>query len=721
MKKFIYTLLLISSPIFLFAQTDIADARSMSIGTEVTVRGVVTHGAELGIIRYLQDGTGGIAAYPGSGSVANFPETVKKGDSILVVGFLKEFNNLLEIDPITDYGIIESGVTLPNPLVLTPSQVGEDDEGELVAINNVIFDDAGGVFSQGSSYDFTANGQPLSIFIRSGHPLNGVAIPLSPVRLVGIASQYQSSYQLLPRGPEDIILVDDFYLLGNPVQTEIDNNGFRLSWKTNEMGDSKVRYGLDKENLDQEVSDAALKTEHSIVLEGLAPGEFYYAQAVSNNGNIDAESSIQVYSTKSLSTGDIEVYFNGSVDESFSNGIMANGLGGGTIEAKLISLIDNAQTSIDFAGMNNNRSSIVDALNNAFDRGVVVRYIANVGSANLALSNPTPSFPFISGNVDALMHNKFVIVDAASTMDCKVWTGSMNFTSTGIGNNLNNVLIIQDEALAKAYTWEFEEMWGSSNPTPNVFQVKFGADKTNNTPHNFIIGDRWIENYFSPSDNTTQAIEKAVLSAEDDLNFALLTFTRNELGAAVVNRHQAGANVRGMIDNAGDQGTEYDYLVDSGVAVELHEPTQILHHKYAIIDANSPNSDPMVVTGSHNWSSAAENSNDENTLIIHDEDIANLFIQEFEERWGSLVDIVEIEKSNIALFPNPTDGLMQIKADDELIEEIVIYNMLGQMVHKTYASAFHTQSIDLSLLNAGKYVMHVKTENQTYLAKIVVQ
>ena len=46
-----------------------------------------------------------------------------------------------------------------------------------------------------------------------------------------------------------------------------------------------------------------------------------------------------------------------------------------------------------------------------------------------------------------------------------------------------------------------------------------------------------------------------------------------------------------------------------------------------LIDALSPSSDPQVFTGSFNWSGAAQNSNDENAIIIHDSSITNQYYQ----------------------------------------------------------------------------------------------
>jgi hypothetical protein len=58
-----------------------------------------------------------------------------------------------------------------------------------------------------------------------------------------------------------------------------------------------------------------------------------------------------------------------------------------------------------------------------------------------------------------------------------------------------------------------------------------------------------------------------------------------------------------------------------------------MHHKYMIVDQNAPASDPLVLTGSHNWSAAAANDNDENTVIVHDATIANLYYQNFVKRF----------------------------------------------------------------------------------------
>ena len=86
MKK-ILTLVAALSTLTLGAQT-IQQVRNMSIGATVTVKGVVSNGTELGSIRYLQDGTAGIAIY------GNTLTSLTTGDSVTATGVLFDFSGL---------------------------------------------------------------------------------------------------------------------------------------------------------------------------------------------------------------------------------------------------------------------------------------------------------------------------------------------------------------------------------------------------------------------------------------------------------------------------------------------------------------------------------------------------------------------------------------------------------------------------------------------------
>ena len=82
-----------------------------------------------------------------------------------------------------------------------------------------------------------------------------------------------------------------------------------------------------------------------------------------------------------------------------------------------------------------------------------------------------------------------------------------------------------------------------------------------------------------------------------------------------------------------DSGTEWGGSIPpSSLILILKNNSTIFHHKYLISDPENGDSDPTVLTGSHNWSNAGEQRNDENTVVVHDLNIANQFHQEFAAR-----------------------------------------------------------------------------------------
>ncbi len=721
----------------LHAQMDIADARLQPEGTVVTVQGIATNGAELGIIRYLQDDTGAIPAYPGSGSAGDFPNDVERGDLVQVTGELKSFNGLLEIDPITSYNVISSNNMLPDPLVQTPDGVNEANEAKLLRVENVKFDDGGSIFSVGN-YTFTENGggESAEIYVRSGSPLIGMAITQAAVNLTGLSSEFNGIYQLLLRDADDIEIADDFYITSPPVQSNLTTDGFAISWTTNVNSSSNLRYGTTIA-MENEITNSNSTTTHSISVDGLDPAEFYYVQVFSDNGTTTVSSVPKLFSTASNSSGDIRIYFNNGVDADFSNGSHPTNTSPAALEAAIINRINAATTSIDCAIYNINRTSIVEALTNAHNNGVVVRYIADDETANLALGNPTPPFSILEGNTEGLMHNKFFVIDANSQNQSWVIMGSTNMTDNNLGQDFNNMLFIQDEALAKAYTLEFNEMWGTDGPSPGIFNVKFGEDKSDNTPHLFNIGGRIVESYFSPSDNTALTLTHTVETADDDLQFALLTFTYNELGTAILNEHNSGTSVRGIIDNINDQGSEFSFLESNGVNVSPDNNSLQTHHKYCIIDATNPASDPVVITGSHNWSTSAEVRNDENTLIIHDENVANIFLQEFEARWCEATggtncitvatdDVDDIPGFEATLFPNPAvnQTTLQMTIEQPLQEVVVtLWDFNGKMLQTNLyrnIQGLQTETLFLNGLAAGNYFVSFKVEDGLTVRKLEV-
>ena len=724
-KIFVITLLLFFQITSQFAQTDIADARTYAEGLGVTVTGIVTNDDELGPIRYIQDATGGIPFYD-----PTIADLLNTGDEVTVTGEIGFFNGLKQVVSVVDYTINSTGNALPASQLVTPNQLNENTEAEIVTINNVVFSDGGGgsQFTGNTTFGFTSNGEAAVIYVRTGSPLVGFTIPQTPINLTGIVSQYNGTYQVLPRGEADI----DGNFVDNIKQANITKTSFDISWESNFAGSSNLKFGTDPTNLTQEINNGGSTTFHSISLTGLDATTFYYVQVSTENGTNQAQSAIRIFSTESNSTGEMKIFFNRAVDNSVSTGVDAIYKPGSEIIGEIVNLIDNAQTSVDMCVYNINQLSIVVALNAAITRGVVVRYIANSGTLNSALDGSIVpvEFPNLKLNGSALMHNKFMIIDQDSEDGSWVMSGSMNMTSNNISDDFNNILFVQDQSLAKSYTLEFNEMWGGDGPSPNIFSVKVGDQKTDNTPHNFIIGGDLVESYFSPSDNTTNAIAGSLLTADNDVQFAVLSFTMNDMRDALINRNNNGVDVRGLIENINDIGGDYDALVAAGVNVKAHPETYDIHHKYAIIDANDPASDPQVVTGSHNWSAGAENSNDENTLIIHSPIVANIFLQEFEARWDGLLERVKGVESipgfDVQILPNPVQNIATIQMDSEKTNDVVLtlWTIDGQQLQSRILRKVNGKElveIDVNNYPSGNYLVTFQVGNAITAKQMVIQ
>lgn len=184
------------------AQVSIATARSASVGSVVTVSGVVTNGNELGGIRYLQDPTGGIAAFWSPASGAN---AIQRYDSITVTGTTMEFNGLLEIaNPslsFTDHG---PAVITPQPTVVGITSVNESLEAQYVLISNVTFVQSG-TFAANTTYQVTDGSNTIDIRISgSATNIDGTAIPTGAVSIRGLVGQFNANYQIIPRETADI-------------------------------------------------------------------------------------------------------------------------------------------------------------------------------------------------------------------------------------------------------------------------------------------------------------------------------------------------------------------------------------------------------------------------------------------------------------------------------------------------------------------------------------
>ncbi|MCB9284471.1 MAG: hypothetical protein H6563_10390 [Lewinellaceae bacterium] len=671
----------------LFGQSWIGSARMKSEGTVVSVKGIALNGPELGDFRYIQDETGAIALHPGTGSVAGL-ENVQAGDEVQVTGRLDSYQGLLELTPLFSIEVLSSGNPLPEVQTIVPFDFIEQRESELVRVQCSSFED-GGLFEGNHTYTLTHySGIGFNLYIPDGHPLVGLPIPSAPVELTGILSS-ANGYRVLVRGPEDMPESPCVYFTSELAPAEISLHSLQLQWQTNQPCTCALRYGTTKD-MWNEVSIPAASADHVITIDGLDPATGYYVKALCEANGFELDSPTRIFSTRSTSSGKIDVYFNQSTDPTVSSGSFPQGDSWQEVEAAILERIDQAVSTIDVAVYNANLTTWVDALMAAHNRGVQVRFIYEDEASNSALSGSLP-FPILGGNDGALMHNKFLAIDVDDPDKAYVVSGSMNWTSSGLKNDFNNVLIIQDQAMARAYETEFEEMWGG----------RFGPAKVANTPTVFQIGDIRLENYFMPSDRIVPLLVDRLGTTDKDLEFGLFILTRDELAAALKDAWFAGRDVRGIIEDPDISGSDFNFLLSQGVPLQEHTPYGLFHHKYAIVDAQAPDSAPLVITGSYNWTAAATNENDENTMILHDATIANLFLQEFEERWQELTatTVALPQEEVFSISPNPASGTIFIQLNGAGTGDPIfcLWNANGQLIGEMGPGQWSTDGLEAGL------------------------
>lgn len=334
-----------------------------------------------------------------------------------------------------------------------------------------------------------------------------------------------------------------------------------------------------------------------------------------------AEPEVQVPATvpPSLSVSDdyFSAYFTNPPTSSETPGI----------ERDLIYLIDNAKVSVHAAVYELDLENVTDALIDARRRGVDVRLVYDseamergerpdvlrrLGDAGVLL---------VGDERSALMHNKFVVIDGET-----VWTGSFNLTGNASHKNNENAVILNIGFLANNYEREFREM----------FDGKFGSRSPTDTPYPIIKFDEVeIETYFAPEDNVSAKIDEELKGADYSVDFLSFVFT--DVGLSHTMAELALENdvaIRGVFDaNQSKEDSVCSILILRGgniegngsINVRLDGNPGIMHEKVIVIDGET------VIFGSFNFSRSADESNDENLLIVHDPDLARLFLTEFEK------------------------------------------------------------------------------------------
>lgn len=122
---------------------------------------------------------------------------------------------------------------------------------------------------------------------------------------------------------------------------------------------------------------------------------------------------------------------------------------------------------------------------------------------------------------------------------------------------------------------------------------------------------------FTPGDNGTALIVQAIESARKQVLVMAYSFTSRTIAQALIDARQRGLDVQLLADPKQAQNSEHSlvaYVAQAGVPTFYDEEHDSAHNKVMVIDAETSN--PVVITGSFNFSQAAQFKNAENLLLF---------------------------------------------------------------------------------------------------------
>ena len=130
-----------------------------------------------------------------------------------------------------------------------------------------------------------------------------------------------------------------------------------------------------------------------------------------------------------------------------------------------------------------------------------------------------------------------------------------------------------------------------------------------------------MEVYFSPEGGCTEAVVREIDAAQTSILVQAYSFTSAPIAKALVEAHQRGVHVEAILDRSqeSEKYSSADFVLHAGIPTMIDAKHAIAHNKVILIDGG------IVITGSFNFTKAAEEHNAENLLVIRDRQIAEKY------------------------------------------------------------------------------------------------
>ena len=135
------------------------------------------------------------------------------------------------------------------------------------------------------------------------------------------------------------------------------------------------------------------------------------------------------------------------------------------------------------------------------------------------------------------------------------------------------------------------------------------------------------EVYFSPHGGCTEAIIRELNKSKSTVLVQAYTFTSASIAKALLNAHKRGVRVEVILDKS-QRTQKYSsatFLYNQEIPVKIDAQHATAHNKVMIIDGET------VITGSFNFTKAAEENNAENLLVIRDKRLAERYTKNWQE------------------------------------------------------------------------------------------
>jgi phosphatidylserine/phosphatidylglycerophosphate/cardiolipin synthase-like enzyme len=295
------------------------------------------------------------------------------------------------------------------------------------------------------------------------------------------------------------------------------------------------------------------------------------------------------------------------------------------------------------------RDSVLQALAQARQRGVDVRIVFDAKKkatgpreANLRAIERNGLGDACVGreaNASFISHNKFLIL-GKEEVPAAVWTGSTNVTNGGIFGHSNVGHLVRDAAVAAKFLayWkrlrEDDEAWELRQWNEQHAPVPDGVPAQGCTPifspRKSLAALEWYARqmdgaregvFFTAAFGINKLLDEVLLEPKGYLRYCLLEKPDAEMELMERdpdNRFAVGSLI---------EDTELErWLSEQLTGLNTH--VRYVHTKYMLIDPLGD--DPLVITGSANFSDASTRNNDENMLVIRgDTRVADIYLGEF--------------------------------------------------------------------------------------------